>query len=249
MNRFLLHFTVLVIMCFGVSPEVYAQEEDHDYVLTEDPDMGNKPRSKVSLPIKGQSENQKYIVPSYFESNDDAIKSLSEADEESGKNSKGDNRTSVQMELGSSVSTDFNGNSAITTYVAPHIRHQINDDLAISGGVIMSQTFLNGWTNYSIDGSPMPSSITNTTLYGSIEFRLNERMLVYGTIYQNISSMPYGFGHGRGTDGLGYSAGMNYKISDKSFLQIQIHRNSGYNPFSPYSSNYGFGGMPFNSFP
>jgi hypothetical protein len=249
MNRFLLRFAILVMMGFGFSPESYAQEDDYDYVLPEDPDLDNKSRSKVSLPIKTQTEDQNFVIPSYFESNDDAMKALSEADKESGKKSKGDNRTSVQMELGSSVSTDFKGNSAITTYVSPHIRHQLSDDVAISGGVIVSQTFLNGWTDYSIDGRPMPSSITNTTIYGRIDYRLSERMLVYGAVYQNISSMPNRFGHGNQTQGLGYSAGMNYKISDKSFLQIEIHRNSGYNPFSPYSRSYGFGGMPFNSFP
>ena len=249
MSRFLLRFALLLIVALGHSGLSFAQEDDYDYVLPEEKDAKSKPRSTVSLPIKAQTEDQNYIIPSYFESNDDAMKSMHEADLESGKKSRRDDRTSVQMEVGSSVSTDFKGNSAITTYAAPHIRHQINGDLAISGGVIISQTFFNGWTNYSMDGKPLPSSVTNSTLYGSIEYRISERMLVYGSIYQNIYSMPAGFGYGNQIDGLGYSAGMNYKISDKSFLQIQIHRNSGYNPFSPYSGSYGFGGTPFSSFP
>jgi len=244
----LLRFIAVLIVSLGLSLDSHAQEDDYDYVLPESAELGDKSRSNVSLPIKAKSEDQNYIVPSYFENNEQALEALSEREEGEDK-SKRNNRTSVNMEVGTSFSSDFKGNSAITTYAAPHIRHRVSSDIAISGGVILSQTFLNGWTDYSIDGSPMPSSITNATLYGSLEYQLNERVLLYGTIYQNIASMPEGFGHGSQTNGLGYSVGMNYKISEKSFLQIEFHRSSGYNPFSPYGRSVGFGGRPFSYFP
>lgn len=244
---------VFSILFISIASTSYAQQEDdYEYVLPESSIEEDKSRSNLSLPIKGKSDDQNYYVPSYYEKNGQDLEAIDENElEEDESLTKDENRTSVHLEVGTSFSSDFNGNSAVTAYVAPHIRHRLSKDIAISGGLIMSQTYLNGWTNYSIDGNPMPSSINRTTMYASLEYQVSDRMLLYGTIYQHINTMPSSFGHGGGqqVDGLGYSVGMDYKISDRSFLQIQIHRNSGYNPFSPYGNSFGFGGRPVNYFP
>ncbi|MEQ8323142.1 MAG: hypothetical protein RIC15_09745 [Vicingaceae bacterium] len=235
-----------MIPIVGVAQEI----DDFDYVSEDENQEIEPSRSGVSLPIKGQSEDNFYVIPSYY-TNDrgDDLEALSESNESVVDEPNGNN-TSVNLQVGSSFSSDFKGNSTITAYVAPHIRHRISRDLAISGGVIMSQTYFNGWTNYSLDGSAFPSSLYRTTLYASLEYQLNERVLLYGTVYQNLTSMPDAFGHGNQLEGLGYSIGMDYKISDRSFLQIQVSRGSGsYNPFMPGGMRGGLGSNPFSYFP
>lgn len=220
--------------------------QDYDYVLP-DSTTKKKERSTLQLPIKAAESQPEYYVPEYAPDNRDETNSGYTGDDQLQKKNKND-RTSVNLEVGSSVSTDFNGNSAISTYAAPHIRHQIDENLAVSGGVMMSQTFLNGWTSYSLDGGPMPSVIYNNMVYGRLDYRVNEKLLVYGSVYKNLTSMPSP-GLDRQLDGSGYSLGLEYKMSERSFLQIQVSRSTGYNPFNPYPANFGFGGRPFSYFP
>jgi hypothetical protein len=197
------------------------------------------------LPIKPKDNQQSFYVPSY-ESERSAAE-IKEQEEELPSVKKDQNRPSVNLEVGTSVSSDFNGNSAISTYASPYIRHQIDDRIAVSGGVMMSQTFFNGWTNYSMEGSPMPSSVTTNMVYGRLEYQLNERMLLYGSVYTNLTTIPMQ-GYNQQLQGVGYSVGMKYRMSERSFIQVEIQRSSGYNPFMPYS-NFGFGGRPISYFP
>ena len=225
--------------------------QDYDYVLPDSiPEI--QKRSSLTLPIKPREPQPTYYVPSYaseVQSNKavDANEAVGEVDDENLKPKT--KRTSVNLEIGTSVSSDFNGNSAIRTYAAPNIKHQVNDRLAISGGVMMSQTFFNGWKNYSIDGGPMPSTVYSNMVYGRVDYMVNERMLVYGTVFSNLTTMPGVAGYDRQLQGTGYSVGMKYKVSEKSFIQVQISRGVGYNPYMPRSNSIGFGGMPMSYFP
>ena len=85
-------------------------------------------------------------------------------------------------------------------------------------------------------------------VYGRVEYLVNERMLVYGTVFSNLTTMPVA-GYNRQLQGTGYSVGMKYKMSVKSFIQVQFTRGAGYNPYMPYSNNVGFGGLPMSYFP
>ena len=165
-------------------------------------------RNTVRLPIKSKVENDFYFTPSYADDMDQNPDYNYKEDPDLNPNHKDYKRTSVGLELGSSVASDFNGNSAISTYIAPHVRHQINDEFAVSGGLIVSQSYFNGWTNYSIDGRPqeMPSSMTSTTAYARLDYRVNDKMLIYGSVYKNLATYPSGFGgQNNQLDGYGYS--------------------------------------------
>ena len=245
-----LKYSIILICILSITLPSFAQDDDYDYVLPDSLKKKEK-RSSLHLPIKPKTNNDIYFIPSYAQE----LETQSELNyvgiPENQNKKKNQKKTSVNLELGSSVATNFKGNSAINTYIAPHIRHQLNEDLAVSGGLIVSQSYFNGWTNYTMDGQAqsMPSSLTSTTAYARLDYRVNDKMLVYGSIYKNLASMPNGFGGQNQMDGYGYSVGMEYKISDKSFLQIQIQRSEGYNPFMRQSASYGMGGMPFSYFP
>lgn len=222
-------------------------DSGYDYVLPEDSTHESRKRPRVSLPIKTKKNpGSYYYIPSYVNRDKITDRNGNYLEDETVNEV---NKTSVNVELGSSAMTDFKGNSAITTYVAPHIRHQLDEDLAVSGGVIMSKTFLNGWKDYSLDGSSLPGSFVSTTLYGRLEYSLNDRMTIYGSVYKNISTLPSNYAYLNQSNGFGYALGMEYKISERSFLQIQVQRSSGYNPFQPYGTNYGFGTRPIGYFP
>lgn len=245
-----LKYSIFLFCIFSISIPVIAQEEEYDYVLPDSLKKREK-RASVRLPIKPKVNDDTYYIPSYtqeIEPQHDVINNRI-SDPQQNKTEK--KKTSVNLELGSSVATDFKGNSAINTYIAPQVRHQLNEDFAVSGGLIVSQSYFNGWTNYSFDGSAqsMPSSLTSTLAHVRLDYKVNDRMLIYGAIYKNIATMPNGFGGQNQIDGYGYSVGMEYKISEKSFLQIQIQRSQGYNPFSNYPTSYGIGGRPFSYFP
>jgi len=239
-----LTLTFLVLM---LTTSVFAQ--DYDYVLPDSlPEI--QKRSSLTLPIKPREPQPTYIIPSYV-SGQEAERDIEFSEDEGEEIKSKQNRTTVGLEVGSSVATDFNGNSAIRTYAAPNIRYEVNDRIAISGGVVMSQTFFNGWTNYNFDGSPMPSTLYSNTIYGRIDYRVNDKMVVYGEVYSNLVTTPGYSGYGN-LQGTGFTAGMQYKVSERSFIQIQISRSTGYNPYnpySPYSTGYGFGHQPIGYFP
>lgn len=220
--------------------------QDFDYVSPDSSKTSSK-RPTLSLPIKAV-EQPVYIVPSYVsEENELENGKFWQGDEESESKKKSKGHTRVGLEMGTSVASDFNGGTAVNTYAAPHVRHEVNDRVAISGGVIMSQTFFNGWKSYSLDGGPISSTVYSNTIYGRVDYRISEDLLVYGAVYQNILTTPTP-GLNNQINGMGYSVGMEYKMSDRSFLRVQINRSQGYNPFMPYT-NYGFGGRPITYFP
>ena len=90
-------------------------------------------------------------------------------------------------------------------------------------------------------------------IYGRVDYMVNEDLLIYGSVFKNMTTIPSN-GLNRQLDGMGYAIGMEYKMSKRSFLQVQIQRSTGYNPFSPYCygsgyGSYGFGARPFSYFP
>jgi hypothetical protein len=151
------------------------------------------------------------------------------------------------MEVGSSVSTDFSGNTAINTYAAPFVRHEIDDQWAVSMGVVTSQTFLDGWKSYSIEG-PLPSTIYSNAVFGRVEYKVDEKLLLYGSAYQNVVTMPSP-GYDRVVNGSGYSLGARYKMSRNSFIQVEMHRSTGISPYVPYNNRFGAGLSPFSFYP
>lgn len=236
---------LILLLFFFVLIASGSKAQEYDYVLPDSlPDRDK--RNSVQLPIKQNPPSPNYLNPAI--ENDDTRNSGYYEDEGPENPKTKQNRTSVGLELGSSVSSDFKGNTAINTYAAPHVRHEINDEVAVSGGVIMSQTFFDGWKDYRMDGAPMPSSMNTNYAYGRLDYKLSERMSVYGTVFTNVTTMPMA-GQNRSLQGTGYSLGMEYKISERSFLQVNIQRSSGYNPFMPFNNNFGFGGRPFSYFP
>lgn len=228
--------TLILILALGS----ISQAQDYDYVIP-DSSKSRAERSGLQLPIRGSGQDAQYIMPSYM---------TEQQREENGEITENRDtlprkgRTSVNLEVGSSVSSDFKGNTAISTYAAPHIRHEVDERLAISGGVIIGQTFFDGWKHYSVDGM-MPSTVYTNAVYGKVEYRVDERLTVYGTAWQNIMTMSQ-----PGTDvnqsSYGYSLGMQYKMSRNSFLQVEVQRSVGYNPFYMGGSRFGAGATPFS---
>lgn len=236
---------LIIFLFFFILTAVSLNAQEYDYVLPDTlPDKDK--RNRVQLPIKQNPPTPNYLNP-VVENN--GLNNSEFYEDEKPEDSKiKQNRTSVGVELGSSVSSDFKGNTAINTYAAPHIRHEINDEVAVSGGLIMSQTFFDGWKDYRMDGGPMPSSINTNYIYGRLDYKLSDRMNVYGTVFTNVTTMPMA-GQNRSLQGTGYSLGMEYKMSEKSFLQVNIQQSNGYNPFMPFNNSFGFGGRPFSYFP
>lgn len=236
---------LIVLLFLFIVSSTSSKAQDYDYVLPDSLPDRNK-RNSVQLPIKQNPPTPNYINP-VVENSEHTNEAYYE-DEKPEDSKIKQNKTSVGLELGSSVSSDFKGNTAINTYAAPHIRHEINDEVAVSGGIIMSQTFFDGWSDYRMDGGPLPSSVNTNYVYGRLDYKLSERMSVYGTVFTNVTTMPMA-GQNRSMQGTGYSLGMEYKMSERSFLQINIQQSNGYNPFMPFNNNFRFGGRPFSYFP
>lgn len=162
-------------------------------------------------------------------------------------------KTSLQLELGTSIGSDLNGNTAVTTYVSPYVSHKIDERWRINIGGVMANTYMDGWSNYSMDrGFLGGGGLATYMLFTQLEYRVSERMLLQGTIYQNTTQMPAvpGLGEVPALEGYGYSLAMQYQMSKNAFLHVEIHQSTGYNPYVPRTNSgfgYGYGMSPFGS--
>lgn len=160
-----------------------------------------------------------------------------------------ENRTSVQLELGSSVSSNFNGGSAFSTTVAPYVSHKVSEDVRLNLGARVTNSYLTNWRTYSFDGqsSTFDGQLTTMGLFGQLEYDISDRTTVYGSIYHNVSTLPSivpGTTQPLQLEGTAYSLGMKHRLSENSFLKVEVQQSTGYNPF--YSNRgLGYGYSPF----
>ncbi len=158
-------------------------------------------------------------------------------------------RTSVQLELGSSVSSNFNGGSAFSTTVSPYVSHKVNEDVRLNLGARVTNSYLTNWRTYRMDGqsSTFDGNMNSIGLFAQLEYDISDRTTVYGSIYHNTLTLP---GLMPGTnqpfqlEGTAYSLGMKHRLSENSFLQIEVQQSRGYNPFYT-NRGLGYGYSPF----
>ena len=156
-------------------------------------------------------------------------------------------KTDVNVQLGTSFTTNFNGGHAFSTMVAPELRYKVNKRFSIRGGVSISNTDYgntlvlspSGWRSYS-------GNVTQGTIYVSGDYMISPKVILSGTAYKEFSvdhSNPEN-AFRPGYDGKGLM--MNLRLFPTDNMQIDVGaefyqgnnpwRGGTYNPFyAPFS--------------
>lgn len=148
----------------------------------------------------------------------------------------------VNVEAGTSVSTNFNGGFGTNVYVAPIFSLKPNDkwriDIAPSIGrsyFDQMPVWLNPWGTTTLDGS-----YTHLSIYSQATYWVNEKVFVGGTISAEamLASYPQMNPEAKNLKDIGASMFVGYKFSDNFSMSAE---------FGVRKNNYGFG-MPGQSF-
>lgn len=159
-------------------------------------------------------------------------------------------KPSVNVSMGTSISTFGAGSSAVGTYIAPEVSVPVSKKLSMSVGMSYSSLFFNmpgeagGQTNCSYG-----------SLFVSGTYQVNDKLVVRGTAYKTFSLNPstpdvslnsqfFDFS----SQGVKFDA--EYKVSDKFRIGVSVEYNDQNYPTLYPASNTGFGTSPFrtNSF-
>jgi hypothetical protein len=156
-------------------------------------------------------------------------------------------KTDVNVQLGTSFSTNFNGGHAFSTMVAPELRYKVNERFSIRGGVSISNTDYGNTLVLSPNGLRSYSgNVTQGFIYVSGDYMISPKVILSGTAYKEFSvdhSNPDN-AFRPGYDGKGLI--MNLRLFPTDNMQIDVGaefyqgnnpwRGGTYNPFyGPFS--------------
>ena len=158
-----------------------------------------------------------------------------------------DKKTDVNVQLGTSFATNFNGGHAFTTMVAPELRYKVNKKFRIRGGVSIANTDYGNTLVLSPNGLRSYSgNVTQGFIYVSGDYMISPKVMLSGTAYKEFSvdhSNPEN-AFRPGYDGKGII--MNLRLFPAENMQIDVGaefyqgnnpwRGGTYNPFyGPFS--------------
>jgi hypothetical protein len=145
-----------------------------------------------------------------------------------------DKKMDVGVQLGTSVSTDFNKGYSFSTAVAPEIRYRINNRFTLRGGVSLSNTEYGNTLVYSPYGiNRYSGNITQGMLYISGDYMISPKVILSGTAYKEFS-----IDHGGpdnafrpGYDGKGVMMNLRLMPTENMFIDVGAEYYQGNNPW------------------
>ncbi len=143
-------------------------------------------------------------------------------------------RLDVGVQLGTSVSTDFNKGFSVSTMAAPELRYKVNDRFTLRGGFNISNTEYGNTLVYSPYGiNRYTGNITQGMLYVSGDYMISPKVILSGTAYKEFS-----IDHGNpdnafkpGYDGKGLMMNLRLMPSSNTTIDIGAEFYQGNNPW------------------
>lgn len=122
--------------------------------------------------------------------------------------------------------------SGAYSYISPFLSYKATSRLRLDFGARYFQGFGNFLTNENDGFGYNPSGLS---VFVRGNYLLTDRLLVSGTVYKTFDLGPNNlsqdfYGNQRNFDNYGFILGLDYKISEKSVIGIQIDFSSGVGP-------------------
>lgn len=131
------------------------------------------------------------------------------------------------LSTGSSVASGF-GRTQMLSWVAPSFEIAATSRLTVKGGLMAAGSLLP--EGYKPQGygarnlAPLRNGTSATMLWASAEYRVNERLLVWGSL-AHIGGLyqPLWLDQSLPLQATAYSGGFSYALSHKSLLEVHFH--------------------------
>jgi len=155
----------------------------------------------------------------------------------------------VNVQLGTSFSTNFNRGFAFTTFVAPELRYRVNDRFTLRGGISMANNQYGNALMYSPYGfTEYSGNFSQGMIYVSGDYMLSPKLILSGTAYKEFS-----VNHGNpqtdfnpGYDGKGLMMNLRFMPTENVTIDAGVeiyegnnpYRNGFYNPYRPFGPRW-----------
>lgn len=160
--------------------------------------------------------------------------------------------TQDQADFGVTLGTgfsSFSGNSMMQSFVAPHFRYRVNENLQVQFTGVIARSNSSLFSGSSQGFVPYSSQPNSYAISGSSVYQPNENMQFHarGTYMEN-SMQPFNrFPQQQQTDYKSISFGMNYKLGENASFGVEFQFSDGLNPYySPYNRMFHSGPTYFN---
>jgi hypothetical protein len=158
---------------------------------------------------------------------------------DSTKNKVAPNPYSFHFTAGSSFMAG-SGFSAMNTYVAPEMNYSLNKKFTlIAGFAIVNTNFHSSFAgNKDLQTKPFASNYTSSFVYAGGKYKLNDRITLSGAAYTQVNTFENPDNNNNAFDKnvKGAALGVDYKLSEKSSIGIELNFSNGHSPFG-YNNN------------
>ncbi len=162
------------------------------------------------------------------------------ADTKHTRDQSAENRTQVNLQLGSQFFTgDFTG-TGFGTYISPDISHQLNNSFKLRLNTTLYQGYGHGFYGYNTVEArhqTVKRDITTATVSLSGLYTVNPRLSLHGTVYKQFDLAPVDLEvhpNAFNFEYEGFTAGFNYNVTESFRISGSIDYSRGSAPYSPF---------------
>ena len=128
------------------------------------------------------------------------------------------------MEVGTSFSTNMNGAWSNSTWFSPHIHYQVSPRFSISGGARIVKNNFMGNNDQSLYSYPFnPYFYQSSYVYVKGNYQVNEKLSLNAALYKSFNlPSERGINQPQLPESYGVNFGVDYKVSEKTRIELQI---------------------------
>lgn len=155
--------------------------------------------------------------------------------------------TQTTIISGASFSFQKQKYNAFTQYITPIVKHSINPRLKLNVAADLQNSDYNFKYFSNEQKRTMGVNSQSNAIYGGLSYKISDNMVLGAMMYYGNTNITLKNNEKLLTniDGKGFLMNLDYRISEKAFLNMSIDVSNGYNP----SNNLIYGGYGFdNSF-
>jgi hypothetical protein len=155
------------------------------------------------------------------------------------------------LQVGSMFSTAGGYGSSFSTFISPHMAYSLSSRFSLEAGIsIITTNFTNARPYYSFPSETgFNGNLTSAILYLSGNYRLNDRLMLSGSVFKEIGIS----GYSKNTDPFsnqpaqGIYMNADYKVTDHFHIQAGFGYSKGLDPYrsSIFQQGTGTGYNPF----
>lgn len=160
-------------------------------------------------------------------------------------------KTDFGLQVGSSFTTGFGGNSLFSQSFAPHFQWNPAQRFSLVVGSVFSTGQFSGSGGFSpfglvpvADAGMMPQRLFSGSVYALGAYQLNERLtLTGGTWFERNNlqlAQPQMNTQAFNMSPRGMMVGFDYRVTENFRFGAQLNVSQGYNPFNPFNQYGGF---------